>query len=87
MWSRFKRSIPNVADRDRVKGYVQRAIAHNPDVGISVSEIACTDPACPGTETVILIMVPGKKTAATKVPKPLDSVTEDDVRDALRSLA
>lgn len=87
MWSRFKRTGTDTADRDRVKGYVQRATGYNPDIGISVSEITCTDPACPGTETVILVMVPHRKTAATKVAKALVDVTEDDVRDALRNLA
>jgi hypothetical protein len=70
----------------RVKGFVFEALGRNPDIGISVNEIICTDPGCPGTETVILVMAPGRKTAACKVSRELKDVTEDDVRDALRDL-
>jgi hypothetical protein len=72
---------------DRVKGYVFMALGQNPDIGISVNEILCSDPGCPGEETVILVMAPLKKTAACKISKAMDTVSEDDVRDALRDLA
>lgn len=70
----------------RVKELVFEALGRNPDIGLSVSEIACSDPACPGDETVILVMAPLRKTAATKIQKALVDVTEDDVRDALKRL-
>src|SRR3954469_231118 len=47
----------------------------SPETVFAVNEIACTDPACPGVETVILIMRPGQKTRACKIQKPLDQVT------------
>ena len=55
-----------------------------PDTPFAVNEIACTDPGCPGIETVILVMEPGRKTRAHKVAKPLDAVTEQDVRAAFK---
>ena len=81
---------PKAADRtshERVKGLVFEALGRNPDIGISVSEIACADPACPGEETIILVMIPKRKTAACKVARALADVTGDDVRDALKELA
>jgi hypothetical protein len=80
---------PKSVDRSSnlvVKGYVFEALGRNPDIGISVSEIICNDPGCPGQETVILVMAPLRKTAACKVQKALVDVTEDDVRDALKNL-
>ncbi|MFM9973302.1 MAG: hypothetical protein ACKVON_01855 [Beijerinckiaceae bacterium] len=80
---------PRSTDRDahsRVKTAVFEALGCNPDIAISVSEIICADPACPGQETVILVMAPQKKTAACKVSKAMTDVTEDDVRDALKQL-
>jgi hypothetical protein len=80
---------PRLADRDaqtRVKALVFEALGRNPDVAVSVSEIICADPGCPGEETVILVMAPGKKTAACKIAKVMADVTDDDVRDALRRL-
>ncbi len=71
---------------EQVKAYVFEALGRNPSIGISVSEIICSDPGCPGEETVILVMVPLKKTAACKVAKAIVDVTEDDVRDALKQL-
>jgi hypothetical protein len=78
---------PKPIDRSqnaRVKALVFDAMGRNPDVGISVNEIICNDP---GQETVILIMVPLKKTAACKVSKAMKDVSDDDVRDALKQLA
>jgi hypothetical protein len=71
---------------ERVKAHVFEALGRNTAIGISVSEIICSDPGCPGEETIILVMVPLKKTAACKVSKAMADVTEDDVRDALKQL-
>ena len=68
---------------ERVKGWTRAVLAASPDTSIAVNEIACTDPACPGVETVILVMEPGVKTRACKIPKALDAVTERDVREAV----
>lgn len=68
---------------DRVKVLARAARPFPPDTAFAVNEIACTDPACPGIETVVLVMEPGVKTRACKIPKPLDQVTEQDIVDAL----
>ena len=67
----------------RVKVWVRTSLGAAEDTAFAVNEIACTDPACPGVETVILVMEPGKKTRALKVAKTLDAVTEQDIRDAV----
>ena len=67
----------------RVKAWTAAALQAGPDTALAVNEIACTDPACPGIETVILVMEPGVKTRAYKVQKSLDAVTEPDIRQAL----
>jgi hypothetical protein len=69
----------------RVKVWARGALATSADTAIAVNEIACTDPACPGVETVILIMAPGVKTRACKIPKPLEAVSERDVREAVNA--
>lgn len=51
-----------------------------------VSEIDCGDPACPGLETVILVLRPGRPTRAAKVSKPMAEVTEPDIRSCLAEL-
>ncbi|MGL5113945.1 MAG: hypothetical protein ACRC7C_01355 [Beijerinckiaceae bacterium] len=83
---RAKATSKSRSDQQQVKALVVAALGHNPDVGVSVNEIVCNDPGCPGQETVILVMVPKKKTAATKISKAIVDVTEDDVRDALKRL-
>jgi hypothetical protein len=50
---------------------------------VSVSEIVCRDASCPGIETIILVMIPGQRTRACKISKPLEEVTEADVREAV----
>jgi len=68
---------------ERVKDLARAALQATPDTALAVNEIACNDPGCPGIETVILVMQPGQKTRALKVPKPLDDVTEQDNRAVL----
>ena len=67
----------------RVKELARSALQASPETAFAVNEIACNDPGCPGIETIILVMEPGRKTRALKVSKPLDEVTEQDIRDAL----
>ncbi len=68
---------------ERVKAWVTAALQLAPATPVTVSEIVCLDPLCPGTETIMLVMEPGKKTRAYKVSKAIDEVTEQDVREAL----
>lgn len=70
------------AETERVKALARAACGGPADTAFAVNEIACTDPGCVGIETVILVMEPGRKTRAVKVAKPLDEVTEQDIREA-----
>ena len=70
------------AELARLKDLARATLALSDDAAISVNEINCTDPACPGTETVILLMVPGARTRALKVMKPVEEVGEADIREA-----
>ncbi len=68
---------------DRVKDLARTALQVAPETAFAVNEIACNDPGCPGIETVILVMEPGRKTRALKIQKPLDEVVEQDILAAL----
>jgi hypothetical protein len=70
---------------ERVKRWASATPGIAAGAGFAVNEIVCTDPSCPGTETVILVMEPGRRTRACKVAKPLAEVTEQEVREALSS--
>jgi hypothetical protein len=68
----------------RIKAQVL-AILDLPDHAVvGINEIICTDPACPGTETVILVMMPGQKTRAFKSALAITDMTEEAVREALK---
>jgi hypothetical protein len=82
-WLRGGRPRSESEARARVKAWAGAILAESPGTAVTVNEIVCRDPGCPGTETVILIMPPGRKTRAAKVAKPVDEVTEGDVADAL----
>jgi hypothetical protein len=89
---RFGAFLKGVRDRrrldvetvERIRGWCRAVGEMPPDTTFAINEIACTDPGCPGIETVILVMEPGRKTRAHKVAKPLDAVTEPDVRAAFK---
>ncbi len=71
----------------RVKLWVRQSLVEIPaqqeEIGVTVSEIICTDPACPGTETVILILRQHQSTQALKFSKPMDRIEESEIRHAL----
>ena len=86
----FLRGVLNGSRADpeaagRVKAWAQAALRARDGTAIAVNEIACTDPACPRLETVVLVMEPGRKTRAVKVSKAMEVVTEQDIREALVS--
>ena len=79
----FKAPKPERDAIERIKDWARAALGASDDTAFAVNQIACNDPACPGTETVILVMQPGVKTRACKVAGNLSDVTEQDVRQAL----
>jgi hypothetical protein len=75
------REDPARADASRrVAALVRETLALSEDDAVTVSEIACGDPACGGAETVVLIMRAGQKTEAVKLMMPMATVTDADVR-------
>lgn len=74
---------PEAEAVERVKALVLGIGGFPPGTALAVNEIVCTDPSCPGTETVVLVMQPGRRTWACKVAKPLQDVTEQELRAAL----
>jgi hypothetical protein len=65
-----------------------RAILRTDDeTVVSVSEHDCGDPECGRARTVVLVMRPDQPTKAVKIEKPIDSVTQADLSDALAPLA
>ena len=83
----FRRRINEVRPQteaiSRIKAWTASLAGLPPAASLAVNEIVCTDPSCPGTETVVLVMQPGCKTRAYKVSKALEEVMESDLRDAL----
>ncbi len=67
----------------RIKAQIRESLGLDEGVVIAVNEILCADPSCPGTETVILVMNPGQKTKAYKVPAAMAEVTPDALSAAL----
>ena len=85
-WSellRRKAPKPEAESVARIRAWTLAVLDTAPGTAVAVNEIACLDPACPGVETVILVMKPGRKTRACKIAKALDDATEQDVRRAL----
>ena len=81
----FGRPRPVHEHRGRVADWAREAAGLGADVVVKVNEIVCADPACPGTETVILVMPAGARSFARKIPKPVADVTQADVVLAFRT--
>lgn len=70
---------------ERLKAQVRDLLGLPETAAIAVNEIICADPACPGTETVILVMKPGEKTRAYKLQMAMAEVTAEALADAFRA--
>ncbi|SEG83021.1 hypothetical protein [Bosea lathyri] len=70
---------------NRIKAEIRELFGLPEAAAIAVNEIICADPACPGTETVILVMNPGEKTKAFKLQMALAEVTREALLDLLQT--
>lgn len=81
-----RRDERTAAASAEVAGIVRTCLGLKDEDAVTVSEIACGDPACGGAETVILVMRAGRKTEAVKVSKSLALITRPEIEDALQAL-
>jgi hypothetical protein len=80
---RFRIPRADPEDAARIRSWVKIHLALPDEATITVNEIACTDPACPGLETIILVMSPGEKTRAFKSTGSLVVQTRPGIEKAL----
>lgn len=80
------RAKPDDAVKARIRAWAEAILGNNPPVTLTISEIDCGDIACPGLETILLVMRAGEATQAAKVKKPMAEVVEADIAEALRYL-
>lgn len=62
-----------------LKARLRAHLALGDDDVLTVSEIVCPDPSCPGTETIVLVLRRGRATVALKMSKPIDEVGAEDI--------
>lgn len=79
----FRKKTPPNPARDAIRGWAEAALGNDPPLTLTISEIDCGDPVCPGLETIILVMREGEATQAVKIRKPMEEIAEADVREAL----
>jgi len=84
-WFGARAARPDAAARRRIEDWARAEGGFGPDTVVKANEIVCPDPACPGFETVILVMAPNERSRARKILKSLAAVTREDVAAALRS--
>ena len=77
LFGKDKREAAGADAAAQVKRQVREVLDLPDNAVIAVNEILCADPACPGTETVILVMKPGEKTRAFKVQMALAELTPE----------
>lgn len=82
-FGRSARVPPDDGRRGQVEAWVREAAGLREADIVKVNEVLCPDPACPGFETVILLMRAGERTRAVKVAKPIAEVSQADVAIAV----
>jgi len=83
LFGKDKREAAGADASKQVKQQVRDLLGLPESAVIAVNEILCADPACPGTETVILVMKPGEKTRAFKIQMGLAELTPEALVQAL----
>ena len=83
LFGKDKREAAGADAAAQVKRQVRELLRLPENAVIAVNEILCADPACPGTETVILVMKPGEKTRAFKAQMGLAELTPEALAEAL----
>ena len=83
LFGRDKREAAGADAAAQVKRQVRDLLGLPESAVIAVNEILCADPACPGTETVILVMKPGEKTRAFKIQMGLAELSPEALVQAL----
>ncbi len=68
---------------DRIKIWTREALSLSDDAAVTVSEINCRDRACPGVETVILVMIPELPTRMIRIACSLAEVRLADLEAVL----
>ena len=81
-WRRLSGTSPDRDATAAVKA-IARTLVADRETELTVSEIVCLDPACPGTETIVLVMAQGRRSVAAKIALAAATITEQDVRSAL----
>lgn len=75
------------AERSALAAGLKRSLADALSLGeadaITVNEIACPDPGCPDSETVVLVMRDGQPTRALRIRKPMEAVTDADIAEVV----
>jgi hypothetical protein len=80
----FRPDPARLAEAERVKVVVRDVLGLGEEHTVSVNEIECGDPACPGgVETVILVRGRASVTKAVKLPGEVALQTEAAIRAAL----
>jgi hypothetical protein len=68
---------------DRIKIWAREALSLSDDDAVTVSEINCRYPGCPGVETAILVMRAGAPTRMFRIACRLAEVRRADLETAL----
>ena len=72
----------------QVKDWVREQLSLPPEVSVMVTELRCTEPGCPPTETVIAVLWGPGNTRQQKIPRAVVEVSSEEVAavcPALRS--
>ncbi|MGK5530436.1 hypothetical protein [Streptomyces sp. URMC 129] len=66
-----------------LKQTVRHLLGLDDDTAVVIQQLACAEPGCPPLETVIAVLPPGGPARRWTLHRPVEQVTDDDVRTLL----
>ena len=81
--ARFQKPPRDAVARERLAALVRAELPLNPPPDVTISEIDCTDPACAGLETVILILAAQEPACLIRIARPIAMIGAEELRAAI----
>lgn len=84
---RYRWKKPSVSTAGaKVLDWAKEPLCDDENSAVSLSTNVCDHAACGGEETIILFMRRGERTLAFRIAKPVDTVTQAEVAEALQPI-
>ena len=75
----FDKKLPNSKAVGRIKNLIKQKLGLPETTIVSVAELACHEPGCPPTETIITAHAEDSSKQNWRINKPISEISDNDI--------